>query len=111
MGEGPLTGRRAGFCAGYNLPGYLNQWGGWGRGYGFFGRGRGGGWGRGFRWRHMYYATGLPGWQRGGAYLPPPFEAEPTKSDLDILREEAKHLEGALKQIQKRISKLEAEEK
>lgn len=42
-GLGRLTGRGAGFCAGYKIPGYLNQplWGrnniyrrGYGRGYG-----------------------------------------------------------------------------
>ena len=39
-GQGPMTGRRMGFCAGFNTPGYAN---------GGFGRGRG--MGRGFGWR------------------------------------------------------------
>ena len=70
MGYGPMTGRAAGYCVGYNVPGYINPTPGsrpgiWGRGfwpgYGFRpvrgrgggrgrGRGRGGGRGRGFRW-------------------------------------------------------------
>ncbi len=43
MGYGPLTGRGAGYCAGYGVPGYGNFGGGWlGLGYGRgYGRGRG----------------------------------------------------------------------
>ena len=40
-GAGPMTGRAAGYCAGYPVPGYMNPRRGHGRG---FGRG----WGRGF---------------------------------------------------------------
>jgi len=50
MGMGPMTGRGAGFCAGFAVPGYANP-----IGYGFgFERGRG--------FRRMFYATGLPRW-------------------------------------------------
>jgi len=46
MGQGPVTGRGLGFCAGFDSPGYTKgAGGGMGRGYGF-GRGMGGG--RGF---------------------------------------------------------------
>jgi len=52
MGMGPMTGRGAGFCAGFAVPGYANP-----IGYGFgFERGRG--------FRRMFYATGLPRWAR-----------------------------------------------
>jgi len=69
LGQGPMTGRAAGFCAGYPVPGYMNPIAGragfygpvapavgpygagsygygipYGRGFGF---GRGRGWGRG----------------------------------------------------------------
>lgn len=69
-GMGPMTGRAAGYCAGYGMPGYLNPifgrgYGGWGRGYGGWGRGYGG-WGGGWGHRNWYYATGLPGWARAG---------------------------------------------
>ena len=52
-GAGPMTGRAAGYCAGYSVPGYMNPVGGYGRGFGRgwgrgFGRGWGRGWGRGF---------------------------------------------------------------
>jgi len=75
MGWGPMTGRAAGYCAGYPVPGYLNPipgrgWFGVGRGGfprgggrgrtfgGGFGFGRGRGRGRG-RWGFGY---GL-GWE------------------------------------------------
>ena len=41
-----MTGRGAGYCAGYAVPGYVNPVGGYGRGGG---RGRGRGFGRGWR--------------------------------------------------------------
>ncbi|MDG6222249.1 MAG: DUF5320 domain-containing protein [Candidatus Bathyarchaeota archaeon] len=55
-GAGPMTGRGAGYCAGYSLPGYANPAGGYGRGLGR-GRGYGRGWRRGFgRGRFVYPA-------------------------------------------------------
>ena len=48
-GLGPMTGRAAGYCAGYPVPGYMNPTPGYGRGYGRgWGRGYRGGLGRGF---------------------------------------------------------------
>ncbi|MBW2040215.1 MAG: DUF5320 domain-containing protein [Deltaproteobacteria bacterium] len=66
-GFGPMTGRAAGYCAGYPMPGYANpafpRWG-WGRGRG---RGRGRGWwGRGRGYRRMYWAAGPRGLGRFG---------------------------------------------
>ncbi len=67
MGAGPMTGRRAGYCAGNDMPGFnntaaLRQ----GAGCGFGGSGRG--------WRNMFYATGLRGWQRFNNPPPAPEE-------------------------------------
>jgi hypothetical protein len=109
-GLGPMTGRAAGYCAGYSMPGYTNPifGGGFGRGRGFYGRGGGG---RGFR--NMYYATGLTGWQRAsmggpafaGAY---PYAGEVTpKQETDILKSEADLLKRQLEDIQGRIDSLE----
>jgi len=65
-GMGPMTGRAAGFCAGFPVPGYANPVGGRGMGMGW-GRGfRGGGFGRGFGWGRAGY--GLPAY--GGAVNP-----------------------------------------
>jgi len=68
MGAGPMTGRGAGYCAGYSAPGYVNpippRSGGFGYGHGGWGRGRGWGrgFGRGFGWRGVAYpyAYGYP---------------------------------------------------
>jgi hypothetical protein len=110
-GLGPMTGRAAGYCAGYNAAGYMNPVSGGGfagRGRGFFGRGGGG---RGFR--NMYYATGLTGWQRAsmgapgfsGAY---PYAGDVTpKQEADILKNEADVLKRQLEDIQGRIDSLE----
>lgn len=113
MGAGPMSGRGAGYCAGYGGPGYMNPGGGWGRGYRGFGGGRGpGGGGRG--WRHMYYATGQPGWARagrgGGPSTPPPaMGAWESQNELAYLKQQAKGLGNSLKQITKRIEELEAQ--
>jgi len=112
MGMGPMTGRAAGYCAGYGVPGYANPFGG--RGYWGFGRGA---WGRGRGYRHWYYATGLPGWARGGwmhypyAYAPAaPYYAQPTpEQEVDILKQQAEYFQNALADINKRIEDLEQE--
>jgi len=115
-GMGPMTGRAAGYCAGYSVPGYMNPIGG--RGYWGWGRGRGGGWGR----RNWFYATGLTGWQRAGlgwpAYGAPsgystpyaaPFGPAVTKEQqLDALKGQAKYFEDALEGVRKRIAEIEA---
>ena len=114
-GEGPLTGRGAGDCAGYDLPR------GAGRGYahpGFpgpgFGLGWGGGWGRGRRWRHWYYATGLPGWARSWgapAWGYGPYAGPVTKEqEVESLKTQAGWLKEQLDAINKCLAELETEE-
>ena len=108
-GMGPMTGRAAGFCAGYPAAGYMNPVGG--RGY--WGRGRGGGRGR----RNWFYATGLPGWARAGhgwpargglAYGGPPLAPTVTpQQELEGLKGQAEYLEDALDGIKKRIEELQ----
>jgi len=107
-GLGPMTGRGAGFCAGYPVAGFMNP--AWGRGGGGRGWGHGGG-GGGWRHRHGYLATGLPGWQRAWAtYRAPaaaPFFPFTTKEqELDLLRNQAKSFEQALDDLRKRIREL-----
>lgn len=116
-GMGPMTGRGAGYCAGYEAPGYANPWHrmgmGWRRG------GWGGGRGRGRGWRHGYYATGAPFWARYGygpaASVPPggyaPYGAAPTAEDeIAYLRGEAEWLRESLDAITSRIEELEERE-
>lgn len=113
-GEGPMTGRRAGYCAGYDVPGYMNPGpgGGYGGGYGM-GRGRRGGFfGGGRGYRHWFHATGLPGWMRGrgagwwhDAPAPPPVSRE---QRIEALQGEARMLEEELAGIRREIDSLAA---
>ena len=117
-GMGPMTGRAAGYCAGYPTPGYMNPVGGGGGGGFGRGRGGGGGWGR----RNQFYATGLTGWQRAGmgvpAYGMPPAYPTPNvapfgpaatvEQELDALKGQAEYFGDALKEIGKRIEELQA---
>jgi hypothetical protein len=107
---GPMTGRGAGYCAGYDVPGYANPMPG--RGFGM-GWGRGGGRGRGRRWRHWYYATGLPGWARfgyGPAWGAPAWGAPPPpEQETEFLKTQAEWLKEQLDAITSRIEELERE--
>lgn len=106
MGLGQMTGRGAGYCAGFPVPGYANPVPGRGRGMGR-GWGRGGGRGRGRGWRYWDYAIGVPGappaYGVAPYYAPPPAEQE-----TQLLKAQAEHLEGALDDIRRRIAELEA---
>lgn len=103
MGMGPMTGRRAGYCAGYDVPGFANP--GYGRGFGLgggYGFGFGGG-GRG--WRRMFYASGAPGWMR---YAPvaPVVPATPV-DEAALLKAQAEALQQQVEAINKRLAELE----
>ncbi len=122
-GMGPMTGRAAGYCAGYSVPGFLNPYGGryFGVGRVFFG-GRGG---RQRGCRNWYYATGLPGCYRynigmpawGAVTAPPiyPYAASyqgpafATDKEKEILKQQAEFLKQQLDDIQTRIVELEKE--
>ncbi len=132
-GQGPMTGRGAGFCAGYSVPGYMNPAFGMGQA-GFNSRrgfaGRGGGRGR----RNWFNATGMPGWQRaamgmpayGGASLQTgmpypaqtgmPYPAAPmapptAEEEVNFLSSEVKLMEERLTAVRERIAELEKEGK
>ena len=122
---GPMTGRGAGYCAGYEAPGYSNAWPrmgmGWGRGWGGggLGAGWGAGWGRGRGWRRGYHATGMPYWARygyGPAMAAPPAEYGPygappaPEQEVDYLRSQAEWLRDTLEAITSRIDELEEQE-
>ena len=120
-GQGPMTGRAAGYCAGYGMPGYANPipgrggyWGRGGRGRGFWRRGGG-------RGRHnWYYGAGQPGWARvpyglsawGGPGVYPPYGAAysgPDKEqELQMLKDQADYFTESLEGIKKRIEELES---
>lgn len=98
LGEGPMTGRGMGLCGSYPTPDHAQS--GLGRGFGRgFGRGRGLGGGRGGRgWRHMYWTTGLPGWERGG-----PGAGAPA-SELQWLEARARALESELAAVRDQLT-------
>jgi hypothetical protein len=106
-GLGPLTGRGAGFCAGYEMPGYANHV----MGRGFSGRGRGGAFGRGRR--NMYWATGMPGWARSGygpidagAY-PFPEAVRSPRQEAKALKDQVKYMQDSMNALNERIKELE----
>ncbi len=128
-GLGPMTGRAAGYCAGYSVPGYMNPipgggYFGWGRGRGFYGRG-----GRGRR--NWYYATGLPGWARAAQGLPAwggrgaypyygapyaypynPVGAEITpQQEAEMLKQQAQAMQEEINSINQHIKELESQAK
>ena len=103
QGQGPMTGRGAGFCAGYGVPGYANP------GPRGGGRGRGRGWnggGRGF-------------WGRRAAGVAPVAPAAPMPADdaatsgglaeeLGALRRQTANLVSTLDSLLGRIEAIEA---
>jgi hypothetical protein len=106
-GLGPMTGRRAGYCSGFQLPGSMNPASGRGRS-GFSGRGMGRGWsGRGRGWRNCYLATGIPGWAKGGYGYPPFGTGFKAEDEVDVLKDHAEFLKQQLSGVEKRISTLE----
>lgn len=91
MGEGPMTGRSAGYCAGFATPSFAIP----GRG-GRFGRGMGMARnGRGFGFRNRFYAP---------TPVQQPVNAEQEKN---YLAHEAKALEEELATVKKRLNELE----
>jgi hypothetical protein len=112
LGQGPMTGRGAGYCAGYGVPGYANPI----SGRGWFGYGRG--WGRGRGWRNWYRATGLPGWQRarlgypawgGWGYYPPAYPSTPptAKEEREMIKEEREMIHGEMDALKEQMKVLE----
>jgi len=95
-GLGPMTGRAAGYCAGYSTPGFANSYGG------RMGMGRG--YGRGFGFG---YANQVPYYNPpvyGGSYYQPSIEP---KQEIGALSNEANMLKEQLEAINKRIAELE----
>jgi len=93
LGLGPMSGRGAGFCGGYGMPGYMNPFPGR-----FFGRGYGGGFGRGRGFRGR---AAVP-------YYPYPYGVPySAQNEAEMLRQDAQHLETSLEEIKKRLAQLE----
>ena len=110
MGLGAMTGRRAGYCAGFAVPGYVNPI--LGGGYGGWRRGGG----RGLRWSD---APGMVGWRSATFGWPAAFGRWPAvayvsplstlahQRELDVLRGQAEYLENVLVNLRQRIDQLQ----
>jgi ABC-type glycerol-3-phosphate transport system substrate-binding protein len=93
-----MTGRSAGYCAGYPGPGYANP--GYGRG---FGRGWGRGFGRG------YWGRGRGFWWRDN-YPEPYYSPDQTKEEeKTYLEKMVKGLEEEIKAMRERIREITKE--
>ena len=100
-GMGPMTGRAAGYCAGYSVPGYMNPtvprmgmgWGfrrGWGAGYAPYGA----------AWPTTPPAF-APGVQPGFGY------GMTQEQETEVLKNQAQMLSQQLEQINSRLKELE----
>ncbi len=106
-GMGPMTGRGAGYCAGFNVPGYANPAAGTGRGLarGFRG-GRGSGAGRRLRGP----MGPPPASVRQPQYVnTPATEEEAREQEVKNLKRTAEDLEDQLEAVRDRINQLQAE--
>ncbi len=121
-GLGPMTGRAAGYCTGYGIPGYMNPYVGgrgldFGRGYGFgrgrgFGRGFGRGMGRGFYGNPYFGNAPYPTGPVSYPFVPDPaidpyavWQATP-EQEREMLQSQTKVLEEQLSDMKKRIAEL-----
>jgi len=92
-GMGPMTGRGAGYCAGYAAPGFARP--GFGRGMGMgFRRGRGG-------YRMQYMPPVYP-----DNPAPPAVDMTP-EENVQMLKNQAAQLSQTLENINKQIAELE----
>ena len=109
-GLGPMTGRAAGYCAGFPVPGSTNP------GVGGGGFGRRGAFGGGRGRRNWYRATGLPGWGRAPMGMPAwggPRVAAPAApsaaAERTALKQQSEMLAQQLDAVKERIAELEKE--
>lgn len=110
MGMGPQTGRAAGFCAGYDGPGYMNP--SFGRGAGF-GGGRGGGRGMAFRRGRNFGGGQRGGWGwRSAGPNDVMTEGQPSEQPaLQALAERVTQLQAELSDVLERINQLKPTQK
>jgi len=86
-GQGPMTGRGMGYCAGFNAPGFVNPQPGFGRGFG-----RGAGW----RARAIPIVSVQPVQQ---PVVTEKQEKQFLEQELDVLKQEMKEIEKRLKEL------------
>jgi Family of unknown function (DUF5320) len=107
FGEGPMTGRAAGYCGGHAVAGFASrptsQRYGPGLGIGR-GPGRGPGAGGGFGYRHRFYATGIPLSAYSSSGSGPTLDRN---EEVALLKSESERLQSVLETIERRLAQLE----
>ena len=110
-GLGPMTGRAAGYCAGYPVPGFMNPIPGYGRGFGRgFGRGYGRGW-RGYQPQYPYVYAPQQYPPQQYAYpqqMYPPAPPQSPEGELAAIKEYKKGLEAEKADLERETSEIEA---
>ncbi|MFO7677006.1 MAG: DUF5320 domain-containing protein [Thermoplasmatota archaeon] len=104
-GLGPRTGRAAGYCEGYNIPGYANPLNRM-----RLGRGRGPGFRRGFGTPGRGFGWGTP-YTYPKAYEPEQYPDINKEQEKAYLEDITKQLEEELKTIKQRLQDLIKEKK
>ena len=105
MGMGAMTGRRAGYCAGFGMPGFAN-----------FVPGRGAGMNAGQMWgfggrrgnRNRFYAASATGRMQAGGY-DAPYQAVDPGAEKQMLKNQVTALQSELDFIKKRLEEIESE--
>ncbi len=99
-GQGPMIGRAAGFCAGYDGPGYMT----YGRPRLHLRRGFRGGRGPGFRRGFTDYAP------QAQAYRPFSEQEVSREEQINMLKQTADNLAQELKMVEERLNELQVQE-
>jgi len=108
-GAGPMTGRAAGYCAGYSVPGFMNPIGGYGRGWGRGrGRGFGRGWGRGFGRGWYTYPPPVVGQPAYPQAYPPVAQPQSPKQEVAALENYQKELEAEKANLEQEMGGVKA---
>lgn len=108
IGSGPMTGRGAGYCTGYSVPGYMNA----ARGGGSFGYGRGCRGGRGPG--SGYFGGGRPFTGRRFQNSPYPYDYKypqtefSAETEAKMLKQQTEFMQKNIEILNERIRQLES---
>ena len=106
VGRGPMTGRAAGFCAGFSDPGFSNPDSSRG-----FGRGMGRGFGRGFYRRGRSFLGRSYGEDPNYSQQPNVYPQPSKDEEKTYLQNMIKGLEEEMKRIKERLQDLSKDKK
>jgi hypothetical protein len=108
-GAGPMSGRAAGYCAGYPVPGFMNPIRGYGRGFGRgWGRGFGRGWGKGFGRRWYGYPAPVIVQPAYPQVSPPVTQPQSPEQEIAALENYQKELVAEKADLEKEMGDIKA---